>query len=44
MDAPISALPRLLLETRRCWNRTERLAAVIAGLDASDDGGDLADG
>lgn len=33
MDAPLSALPRMLLATWQDWDRTERLALVIAGLD-----------
>jgi hypothetical protein len=33
MDAPISALPAMLLAARRRWDRTELLAAAIAGLD-----------
>jgi hypothetical protein len=33
MDAPLSALPRMLLATWQDWGRTERLALVIAGLD-----------
>jgi hypothetical protein len=33
MDAPISALPRMLPSARRQWDQTELLAAVIAGLD-----------
>lgn len=40
MDAPTSALPGMLLRARRRWDRTELLAAVIAGLDT----GQLADG
>jgi multidrug efflux pump subunit AcrA (membrane-fusion protein) len=32
MTAPVSALPRLLLGTRRDWTRTEQLAAVLAGV------------
>ena len=32
MSAPICALLRMLLEARRSWDRTELLAAVIAGL------------
>jgi hypothetical protein len=44
MDAPICALPRMLLQARRSWNRTELLAAAIAGLDIADGGKDLVDG
>ena len=44
MDAPISALPRMLLQARRSWNQTEWLAAAIAGLDVSPAGEDLVDG
>jgi hypothetical protein len=44
MSAPGSALPRMLLEARRSWNRLERLAAAIAGLQISDGGEDLVDG
>jgi hypothetical protein len=36
MDAPISALPRMLLAARRRWHQTELLAAAIAGLDVED--------
>ncbi len=32
MTAPVSALPWLLLGTRHDWNRTEQLAAVLAGV------------
>jgi hypothetical protein len=32
MTVPVSALPRLLLGTRHDWNRTEQLAAVLAGV------------
>jgi hypothetical protein len=34
MDAPLAALPRLLLASRRSWDATESLAAVIAGVDS----------
>ena len=44
MDAPISVLPRMLLQARRSWNGLEQLAAAIAGLDISDGGEDLVDG
>jgi hypothetical protein len=44
MDAPISALPRMLLEARQSWNRTELLAAAIAGLAISSVGEDPVDG
>jgi hypothetical protein len=44
MDAPISGLPGMLLGTRRSWNRTELLAAAIAGLDMSGVGEDLVGG
>jgi hypothetical protein len=44
MSAPIAALPRMLLEVRRSWDRTELLAAVIAGLEIPHGGEDLADG
>lgn len=40
MDAPVAALPRILLQARRGWSRAELLAAVIAGLDV----GQLIDG
>ncbi|MDT5361629.1 MAG: hypothetical protein QOC69_3391 [Mycobacterium sp.] len=33
MDSPIWALPQLLLACRQDWDPTERLAALIAGLD-----------
>jgi hypothetical protein len=33
MNAPLSALPQMLLATRHDWDRTERLALLIAGLD-----------
>jgi hypothetical protein len=36
MDAPIWALPRMLLAARRRWDQTELLAAAIAGLDVED--------
>lgn len=32
MTVPVSALPWLLLGTRHDWNRTEQLAAVLAGV------------
>jgi hypothetical protein len=44
MDVPVSALPRMLLEARRSWNRTELLAAAIAGLETSNGCEDLVDG
>lgn len=44
MDAPVAALPRILLQARRGWSRVELLAAVIAGLNIPRGGGDLADG
>lgn len=44
MDAPVAALPRILLQARRGWSRAELLTAVIAGLDIPRGGGDLADG
>jgi hypothetical protein len=44
MDAPISELTRMLLQARRSWNRTELLAAAIAGLETSNDGQDPVDG
>jgi hypothetical protein len=44
MDAPISALPWMLLEARQSWNRIELLAAAIAGLEISSVGEDLVDG
>lgn len=37
MDAPLSGLSRMLLSARRSWSRAERLAVVLAGLDAVDD-------
>lgn len=37
MDAPISALSRMLLAARRPWDQTEQLAAAIAGLDVEAD-------
>jgi len=40
MDAPVTALPPMLLVARRSWDQTELLAAAIAGLDVED----LADG
>jgi len=33
MDAPVSALPAMLLAVRRSWGQTELLAVAIAGLD-----------
>jgi hypothetical protein len=36
MDAPISALPRMLLAARQRWDQTELLAVAIAGLDVED--------
>ena len=44
MSLQISALPKMLLEARRSWNRTELLAAAIAGLETSTGGEDLVDG
>jgi hypothetical protein len=44
MDAPISALPGILPATRRSCDRTELLAAAIAGLDIPSVGEDLVDG
>ena len=44
MDVPISALPRMLLQARRSWNRTELLAAAIAGLETPTGCEDPADG
>jgi hypothetical protein len=44
MSLQISALPKMLLEARRSWNRTELLAAAIAGLQTSTGGEDLVDG
>jgi hypothetical protein len=37
MDAPVSALPAMLLAARRSWGQVELLAVAIAGLDV--DGG-----
>jgi hypothetical protein len=37
MDAPVSALPAMLLAARRSWGQAELLAVAIAGLDV--DGG-----
>jgi hypothetical protein len=33
MDAPVLAVPRLLLATGQDWDRTELLAAAIAGVE-----------
>jgi hypothetical protein len=42
ITAPLFALPQLLPGTRRDWNRTEQLAAVLAGIAAEAPAGDAA--